>query len=60
MDSTGTLRVLQTEESMTRQRTLSMIHDAGWKARDRYRWMYWAVAIGLLIALVAVMAIVVR
>jgi hypothetical protein len=105
---TGTLGALQTDESMEQQRTLSMVHDAGWKARDRYRWMllagwfllistvfpfviatpprgrpvsvilialaaltflaysiaikrYWAIGLGLLIALIAIMAwIVVR
>jgi hypothetical protein len=100
--------MLQTEESMTQRRTLSVVHAAGWEARDRYRWLlltgwfvlistvfplvvamplrvqpasvilialaavaflvysiaikrYWAIGLGLLIALIAVMAwIVVR
>jgi hypothetical protein len=106
MGYVGTLGVLQTEESMTQQRT--MVHADGWEARDRYRWMllaglfllistvfpfviamphrvqpaseilialaalaflaysiaikrYWAIGVGLLIALIAIMAwIVVR
>jgi hypothetical protein len=39
MGCIGTLVLLQTEETMTQQRTLSMVHAAGREARDRYRWM---------------------